>query len=191
MASAAVLQTSALSDLFAEALALCRPASVAVLGVAGGNGLERIDSAVTQRVVGLDFNRSYLDAAQQRFHHLPGLEMHCIDLTKEEAQMPPVQLVHAALVFEHAGVGRCLENAMALVAAGGALSVVLQLPSERAQSVGRGGYASIERLQSHFSFVDPARLRSSLEERGFRLMHETRCSLAAGKAFWMGVFCHG
>ena len=49
MRSPAVQQLDALSDLFAEALAFCNPASVAILGIAGGNGLERIDPIVVQR----------------------------------------------------------------------------------------------------------------------------------------------
>ena len=36
------------------------------------------------------------------------------------------------LIFEHAGLDQCLENAIALVAPGGTLSVVLQLPSTTA-----------------------------------------------------------
>ncbi len=188
MASAEVRQTEALCDLFAEALAFRRPASVAVLGVAGGNGLDRIDGKVTERVVGLDVNPLYLDMVRLRYCHLRGLELHCIDLTKQEVKLQPVQQVHAALVFEHAGVGRCLDNAVSLVAKNGALSVVLQLPSSVESGVGKGGYASIERLKSHFSFVDPARFRESLEGRAFRLMHETRSSLPAGKEFWMGIF---
>jgi hypothetical protein len=36
-------QLGALSDLFADALAFGRSTSVAILGVAGGNGLDRID----------------------------------------------------------------------------------------------------------------------------------------------------
>src|SRR5437667_3575240 len=116
MSSAAVQQFIALSDLFAEALGLCRPGSIAVLGIAGGNGLDRIDASVTKRVVGLDINQSYLDAVRVRSSALGGLELHCVDLATESVALEPLDLVHAAMVFEHAGVGRCLENALALVA---------------------------------------------------------------------------
>jgi hypothetical protein len=199
MASAAVQQTEALSDLFAQALALRQPASVAVLGVAGGNGLERIDNAKTQRVVGVDVNPRYLHAVRQRYSHLRGLELHCLDLSEQDLSdqtladpaLPPVDLVHAAMVFEHAGTGRCLQNALSLVDACGALSVVLQLPGQAGQDVGQGGFASIQALKSHFSLIDPVCFRASLEERGFRLVHEARRSLPAGKAFWMGVFARG
>jgi hypothetical protein len=188
MTSAEVQQLGALSDLFAEAIAFRHPASVAVLGVAGGNGLERIDSKMTARVVGLDVNQLYLDAVRRRYSHVTGLELHCIDLAEQVIELQPVQLVHAALVFEHAGVGRCLDNAVSLVADGGAFSVVLQLPAKAGEDVGRCGFASMQKLAPHFSLIDPIWLRKTLEERAFRLIYEARRSLPAGKEFWMGIF---
>ncbi len=187
MSSPEVRQQEALSHLFAEAIALRKPASIAVLGVAGGNGLDRIDSMITSRVVGLDVNPRYLDAVRRRYSHLPGLELHCIDLAEQVIDIEPVQLVHAALVFEHTGVSRALDNAISLGAPGGALSVVLQLPGRAGQEIGRGGFASIRNLASHFSLIDPAVLRASLEMRNFRLIHETRRILPDAKAFWMGI----
>jgi spermidine synthase len=62
-----VEQLDALSELFDEALAHCLPESVLVIGVAGGNGLDRIDSSVTRRVVGIDINPAYLAAVRERY----------------------------------------------------------------------------------------------------------------------------
>ena len=56
MGSDAVNQFGPLADLFGEALARLRPRSVAVLGVAGGNGLQHVDGSITIRVVGIDVN---------------------------------------------------------------------------------------------------------------------------------------
>jgi hypothetical protein len=181
-----VAQLPVLADLFADALALRRPASVAVLGVAGGNGLGRIDPALTKRVVGFDCNPHYLEAVRGRYAGLAGLELHCVDLAREMVEAAPVDLVHAALVFEHTGVGRCLENAVRMIDAGGALSVVLQLPS--AQAVSPSGYASIQRLRSNFVYVEPGEMRAALEKRGFLFDRESRRDLPEGKAFWMGIF---
>ncbi|SPE39412.1 Methyltransferase type 11 [Candidatus Sulfopaludibacter sp. SbA3] len=186
MASPAVQQLGALSDLFAEALEHSRPESVAILGIAGGNGLDRMDGAVTRRIVALDINPSYLDAVRQRYGGIPGLELHCVDLSAQLVDISPVQLVHAALVFEHAGTLRCLENALSLVAAGGALSVVLQLPGESA--VGPSEFSSVQNLKSLFSLLDPAWLQNTLARRGFQLERESRRALPGGKAFWMGIF---
>lgn len=188
MKSAEVQQLGALSDLFAEAIGFCRPDSIAVLGIAGGNGLDRINANMTKRIMGLDVNPSYLETVRSRYSNMSGLELYCVDLAEEPVELTPVQLVHAALVFEHAGAGRCLENALSLVAPGGALSAVLQLPSETGQAVGEGSFPAIRKLESHFSLIDPAWLREVLEGRKFRLRHQTRRSLPSGKGFWMGVF---
>jgi len=188
MSSAEVQQLGALSDLFAEAIGRCRPFSIAVLGIAGGNGLDHIDSNITPRVVGLDLNPLYLEAVRQRYSHLPGLELHCVDLSEQHVELEPVQLVHAALVFEHAGVDCCLENATSMILPGGNLSVVLQLPTESGQTVGASQFSSIQNLESHFSLISPAWLCESLAGRGFRLIHQTTRALPVGKGFWTGIF---
>jgi SAM-dependent methyltransferase len=183
-----VRQSEPLSDLFAAAIAYSRPGSVAVLGIAGGNGLARINPDAVTRVVGVDINQSYLDAVQLRYSFVQGLELYCIDLAEQTLEMEPVQLVHAALIFEHAGMGRCLENAVSLVAPGGALSVVLQLPSETEQAVSKTQFTAIQNLQSHFRFISPQSLEETLERRRFHLRFQTKRELPGGKGLWMGIF---
>jgi hypothetical protein len=188
MGSAPVNQLAPLADLFGDALARLRPRSVAVLGVAGGNGLEHVDSTLTTRVVGIDVNPAYLAATKDRFPDLRGLELHCADLEHELLDLEPVSLVHAALVFEHAGIERCLDNAVSLVADSGHLSVVLQLPSEGQAAVTPSPYASMATLADDFALVDPHQLRRVLAQRRLRLTHQARLTLATGKAFWSGYF---
>ena len=188
MKSAEIQQLDVLSELFADALACCRPTSVAVLGVAGGNGLGHADSLGITRIVGLDVNPTYLDEVRRRHADKRGLELHCVDLAEQVVDLEPVQMVHAALVFEHAGVDRCLENAMALVAPGGALSVVLQLPGEFDQGAVASRFSSIQKPNSHFSWIDPEWLHETLAQHEFRPIHQARRSLPAGKGFWMGIF---
>ena len=50
IASPGVQPLSVLAELFKRALDYCLPESVAVLGVAGGNGLEQVDYTATERV---------------------------------------------------------------------------------------------------------------------------------------------
>jgi hypothetical protein len=188
MNAEAVKQASVLSKLFGEALTLRNPVSVAVLGVAGGNGLERIDGRQTRRVLGVDLNPHYLAAVRERYANMAGLELHAIDLAEETIQLPPVELVHAALIFEHAGMGQCLENALALIAPEGVLAVVLQRPGTESQDVGGSGVASITKLAAHFSLIDPNALTRTLADRGLRLTHEKLEPVSGGKQLWMGVF---
>ena len=68
---------------------------------------------------------------------------------------------NAALIFEHAGVDRRLENALSMVAPGGALSVILQIPSETEHGVSSGRFPSIQNLAltSHSSTQDGSKKR--------------------------------
>jgi hypothetical protein len=188
MSSLEVQQLRALSDLFAETLTYCHPASVAILAVAGANGLDRIDSKITKRIVGVGVNPLYLEVVRQRYSDLPGLELRCIDLAESVEETEPVQLVHAALIFEHTGIGGCLDNALRMVAPGGAISIVVQLPAPATPGVAVSPFPSMQNLKSHFSLIDSEQLCRMLESREFRLAFEKRRSLPAGKAFWMGIF---
>lgn len=188
MRSEGVGQLGALAELFAEVLTRSRPESVAILGIAGGNGLEHIDAAVTRRVVGIDLNPAYLEVVRQRYPKLAGLELHCADLSERITNIEPVALVHAALVFEHVGTSTALENSVSLVAPGGALSIVLQLTAATEPNVGRSPFASVRVFENHFTPIDPAWITGEIERRGFRLDSESHRALPAGKSFWMGVF---
>jgi hypothetical protein len=188
MRSAGVGQLGVLSALFAEALATCRPTSVAILGIAGGNGLEAVDPAITTRVVGVDINPHYLDATRRRFTVIRGLDLRCMDLANEAIDLEPVDLVHAALIFEHAGTALCLENALAMIAPVGHISVVLQLPGDIEHQIGSSKFVAVQKLGSDFSLIDREMLIGVLAARHCQLVSEWTRPLPAGKALWMGIF---
>lgn len=188
MASIGVGQLSVLAELFQRVLDRYRPESAAVLGVAGGNGLDQIDRTITKRILGLDINQQYLDEVQQRFGTLPGLELYCYDLAQRNCCLAAVALVHAALIFEHVGTDIALENALSLVAAGGRLSVVLQLPSEEEQDVAPTRYTSMQTLKQDFALIDIPEFQHRLSQKNFELVEQQTRSLPAGKALWLGVF---
>lgn len=189
MSAGGVEQLDPLVRLFALALDRTSPGSVAILGIAGGNGLNVIDCARTTRVAGIDIHPEYLESVAARYGAgIPGLELHRADLAAERLAIRPVQLVHAALIFEHAGRDLCLENAIALVEERGFLSVVLQIPSETQHGVSPTPFPSIQTLKDKFQFIDPAAFTADLASRGLALELEVREPLPSGKAFWIGVF---
>lgn len=189
MSAPQVAQLQALAELFEVPLRKCRPRSVAVLGIAGRNGLNRIDPAVTDRIVGVDINPAYLEAVRKRFPANRPLTLHCLDLSTETVREAPVTLVHAALIFEHAGTGRCLENSLSLVEPRGYLCVVLQIPStEEAPDVTPSPYAAMQALGGHIHRVEPGHLRQEIELHEFKLQHQEHRTLPAGKEFWLGIF---
>jgi hypothetical protein len=138
--------------------------------------------------VAVDINHRYLDEVRRRFSTLPGLEFYCRDLAEREFSLAPVTLVHAALIFEHVGVGPALENALSLVAPRGRFSVVLQLPSEEEQGVASTRYTSMLTLKEDFALIDIDEFQRLLEQKGFQIVERETRSLPAGKALWLGVF---
>jgi len=188
MRSPAVQQLDSLADLFGEVLKIKTPSSVAILGIAGGNGLDRVDPKTSRRIVGVDIHPEYLNAVRERYSHVSNVELIETDLSQDTVNIQPVELVHAALLFEHAGTSCCLENALRMVAPGGSLSVVLQLPSTADQAVGSSDVASVTRFAGHFVFVDPEEFSGKLVERGFRKTYERTLEVASGKAFRLVIF---
>lgn len=189
MRSEEVQQLDVLADLFAQVLERVKPKSVAILGVAGGNGLERIDPQITTRICAIDINASYLETAAHRFRHLPGLELNCVDLKEQSIDVLPADLVHAALIFEHTGLEPAVDHALKLVNSGGRLSVVLQLPaSDPEHNINVAAGSSMAQLRAEFRLIDPEELKVRVTSSGFQFLYETHQPLPAGKAFWMGVF---
>ncbi len=101
MAAPQVAQAEFLASAFAIQLEELRPASVAVLGCAGGNGFDRIDRSQTKRVVGIDINPDYIGAVAQRFRQMfDNLDLHVWDIASAAMRLEPVDFVFAGLVFE-------------------------------------------------------------------------------------------
>ena len=188
MSAAGVGQLAPLADLFADALTFCRPESIAIAGIAGGNGLQHIDPRTTNRVLGIDINGEYLAAVKRRYPALKQLELHQLDMAKGRPHLGPVDLVHVALLFEHTGLSPCLENCLSLVAPGGHFVSVLQLPSAMQDAVANTGFSSIQNLKEHFALIDPATFSLTLQNHGFYQVQEKHRALPAGKALWMGIF---
>jgi hypothetical protein len=101
-----VQQLQTLNAIMKEQLSQYPICSLAVLGVAGGNGLEYVDPERIVKVVGVDINAEYLQACKSRFPDL------CDILTLKKADLsypdcgpiPAVDLVIANLFIEYIGV---------------------------------------------------------------------------------------
>jgi len=96
--------------------------------------------------------------------------------------------VHVALVFEHTGLGRCLEHALDLVKPEGKFSVVLQLPGDSVARVSPTRHLTMQTLRDSFLEIDAPEFRRKLAEKRFPLIHQEQRSLPDGKAFWFGIF---
>jgi len=183
MALPYVGQSELMSDAVAEALRQYRPSSMAIVGCAGGNGLERVIGAGVQRVIGIDINESYVQCAQQRFgDRIPGLNLIVGDIEATEFDFEPVDLVFAGLLFEYVDTHRALKNIRSMLLPGGVLKAVLQLPSQAA-SVTPSPYRSLELLSPILRLIPPERFASHAEKSGFSVLSRQIVVANGGKQF--------
>lgn len=180
-------QLAPLSSIFQEVYLAAQPDRVLLLGCATGNGLEHVNPAVTQNVVGVDVNLQYLGIARQRFMHLgPKLELFCSEAEKFRTQPGTFDLVHAALIFEYLYPEVLVRRISEWIAPGGTCSVVLQLPG------GDGAPAAptktMQIIEKAMKLVAPEELTRLFEHYGLTRKRAKTIPLKHGKSFWAGIF---
>jgi SAM-dependent methyltransferase len=188
MALPGIEQAQLLSDIFAEALAKFSPSSVAIIGCAGGNGLERIAPTIT-RVVGVDLNPHFVAETRARFgSQIENLELMVGDIQNPEVWFAPVDLIFLGLVLEYVNVEIVMARMPSMLTARGHLVTVLQLPNVGQQQVSPSPFKSVSPVGEIMHFVPPARLRESVEAEGYIQLESRVVVSRGGKAFQMQVF---
>ncbi len=184
MALPEVAQAALLADIFEQALREHAPPSVAILGCAGGNGFDRIDSQVTNRVVGIDINPAYVQTARERFERqLPRLELIVADLKQDEVKIAPVDLVFAALLFEYVNAEVVLKSLHRLLKPGGCLVSVVQIYHADAPAVTPSPFPSLQSLTSCLKMVSPEVLRKQAAIHELTQVESVLATSLVGKSF--------
>ena len=189
MSDPGIGQSRMLADQFAHLLEAHRPDSVAILGCAGGNGLDRLRADVTRRVVCIDINPQYIERLAARYAAvIPGIEVHVRDVEQPLGGIAPVDLIYIPLVFEYVDPGTGLRNLRAICRPGGILAAMLQLPCDHAAAVSESPFTSMRGLAAAMRLVAPAELAAAAAAAGFLPRSEGRVHLPSGKAFSIRVF---
>ena len=99
-----VMQLQTLKNMMKNQFSLYAIKTVTVLGGAGGNGLEHIDTKKIHKVYGIDINQKYLEECAKRYKNLSQiLECICVDLTDNNIDLPHADMVIANLLIEYIG----------------------------------------------------------------------------------------
>jgi hypothetical protein len=184
-----VAQAELLADVFAALLDEHSPRSVAVLGCSGGNGFDRICPSVTERVVGVDINSTYIDATRTRFRgRFRSLELLVGDLQSDDFAIEPADFVYAALLFEYLELPAAWRGVLSCLRTGGILGTVVQLPARGVQTVTPSGYESVQALAPCMRLVSPEKLRDSARTHGCEELKSHTVGSRAGKQFQVQVF---
>ena len=104
MAMDSVRQLQAMNQMMKGQLNQYDVQSAMILGIAGGNGLEHVDTEKLNKVYGVDINQEYLTITQKRYENLSDtLDCLCIDLASEAEKLPQADMLIANLLIEYIG----------------------------------------------------------------------------------------
>ena len=178
-----------LADQLAQLIERYTPRSVAIIGCAGGNGLERIDSTRVERVVAVDINPEYVAAAELRHaERLADLDCRCADVQSETLTFDRVEMIYAALIFEYVDIAATFATVKRNLQQGGTVAVILQLRHSDQHVVSASPYRSLDKLVPVLKLVEPDELRCHARAAGLTAESSNRIDLPSGKQFWMQIF---
>lgn len=184
MALPTIGQAAMLAEEFRKAVATTQPRTVALLGCAGGNGLDALCGKNVERIVCVDINRDYLAVLQQRYQaRLANLACHACEL--EVFRSPaPVDLVFGGLVFEYVRLEEAVESVALLLKPGGDFHALLQLPAEGLATVSPSPYAeALASVGVFFRYVDASEFIRLALKHGLLFMGRQLVELPSGKSF--------
>ena len=176
-----VRQLQTLNAMMREQLAAYPAATVMILGVAGGNGLEHVDREKTQTVYGVDVNADYLRTAEERHPELRGvLRCICADLTKDADKLPAADVVIADLLVEY--IGCTAFRSVIETVKPEHVSCVVQTDGDAGAWVSDSPYTHcFDCLETIHRPVEPDALRAALGESGYREIFRSAEPLPNGK----------
>lgn len=182
-------QAQMLADQLAKLIEQQAPTSVAVIGCAGGNGLDRFESTCVERIVAVDINPKYIEACGIRYaNRLPNLHLHCADVESRQLQFEPVDLIYAALIFEYTDGAATLATLKRNLRPGGVLAAVLQLEHAHQDAITPSVHRSLNALAAALRLVAPAELRAQASAAGFEIASARVIELPSGKQFLVQKF---
>lgn len=184
MALPCVGQAAMLARELRHAVERTRPKSVALVGCAGGNGLDGIAGLGLERVVCVDVNPRFMEALQRRYSgKIQGLECHCCELELFRCAAP-VELVFAGLIFEYTRLDEALDSIARLLAAGGHLFGVVQMAAPGISTVTASPYArALSSVGEAFNYISPGILAGTAARGALREREQRIVTLDSGKSF--------
>ena len=177
-----VMQLQTMNSIMKEQFEAYPASTAAVLGVAGGNGLEHVCRDKYKTVYGVDINEDYLKAVSERFRDM-GDVIKClkIDLINEADRLPCADLVIANLLIEYIGYD-AFRNAVQKIAPS-YVSCVIQINTDEKQWVSDSPYLhAFDRLDEVHHQMDGNELSSVLSGIGYTLIFHSSEKLPNGKA---------
>lgn len=177
-----VFQIQTLNKMMKEQFYSYPVHSVMILGIAGGNGLEHIDTQIIHTVYGVDINKSYLDTCIKRYPDLQGTfcPIHT-DLTQNTIKLPYADLVVANLIVEYIGYD-CFQKVIKHTSPK-YVSAIIQINTDTSFVSSSPYLHAFDRLNEVHHQMEEASLVDAMKKIGYRKIAETDKDLPNGKKF--------
>lgn len=175
-----VMQLQTLNAMMKKQLSGYPAHSVMILGIAGGNGLEHIDTEKYSAVYGIDINTEYLQEVEKRYENLNGiLKCLCADLTADVSELPSADLVIANLLIEYIGY-ECFQRVIGQVNPK-YVSCGIQINTDK-EFVSDSPYLhAFDGLNSVHHQMETDKLTRAMADIGYKTVSETEYPLPNGK----------
>lgn len=180
MSSESVYQLQALNRIMKDQFYHYPVKSIMILGVAGGNGLEHIDTQIINKVYGVDINEEYLDMCINRYPELLSVfdAIHA-DLTREINKLPYADLIIADLLVEYIGYD-CFQKTVKHISPE-YVSAVIQKNVGTAFVSDSPYIHAFDRLDEVHHQIEETALVNNMEQIGYRKIIQTDEDLPNGK----------
>lgn len=184
-----VFQLQKLSEILRAQLSDYSVTTAAILGIAGGNGLEHVDTARLKTVYGVDVSAEYLAACRERYAQLGDrLQLVRCDLSLPESCLPRAELIIANLFIEYIGLNRFISH-IATARPRYVSCVIQQNLGE--QFVSQSPYTHVfDEIGALHSDIDEQSLVAAMEENGYDCILQKIVPLPNAKQFVRIDFCN-
>lgn len=183
MSHKTVMQAQLLSSILSEKLNLYKPKSMSIWGIAGGNGLEHIDSNITKEVVGIDINGEFLKQCKNPYQStLENLKLYNCDLSSNNKPEYKTDFIYAALILEYVSVKEVLLYATKCLNKDSTLTIVVQNDNGN-HSISETDIESIKKIGDVFNTVSIENLKNIVSDYDLHICSDKEYSLSSGKSF--------
>ena len=177
-----VLQLQTMNSMMKEQFEAYDVYSAIILGVAGGNGLEHVNTAKYRRIYGVDVNEAYLKAVAERYASMDGV-LKCLhlDVAKNARMLPRAELLIANLVIEYIGYS-AFQSAIRQIEPQ-YVSCVIQINTDEGAWVSKSPYLHVfDGLADIHHQMEESTLTAAMNETGYSKILQSTENLPNGKA---------